>query len=92
MPGKISQGSECSECHGTGWVYWRDAEGIEYGRRCECGLIERQIMERKLSFANLPEAFANMELNTFCLDVYQKEDSRKIIATMEGTIKVGTIA
>lgn len=87
MPGKISQGSECPECHGTGWVYWRDAEGIEYGRRCECGLVERQIMERKLSFANLPEAFADMELNTFCLDVYRKEDSRKTIRQACSAVK-----
>ena len=87
MPEKISQGSECSECHGTGWVYWRDAEGIEYGRRCECGLVERQIMERKLSFANLPEAFADMELNTFCLDVYRKEDSRKTIRQACSAVK-----
>lgn len=87
MPGKISQGSECPECHGTGWVYWRDAEGIEYGRRCECGLVERQIMERKLSFANIPEAFADMELNTFCLDVYRKEDSRKTIRQACAAVK-----
>lgn len=77
----------CPVCHGSGWIYWRDNNGIEYGRRCGCGLVERQIMERKLEFANIPEAFKTLDIRSFRLDVYHKEDSRKAIANTCAAIK-----
>nr|WP_304058125.1 ATP-binding protein [Enterocloster clostridioformis] len=77
----------CPICHGTGWVYWKDSDGIEYGRRCGCGLVERQIMERKLEFANIPEAFKALDIRSFRLDVYRNEDSRKVILNTCAAIK-----
>lgn len=77
----------CPVCHGSGWIYWRDNNGIEYGRRCGCGLVERQIMERKLEFANIPEAFKTLDIRSFRLDVYYKEDSRKAIVNTCAAIK-----
>ena len=77
----------CPVCHGSGWICWRDNNGIEYGRRCGCGLVERQIMERKLEFANIPEAFKTLDIRSFRLDVYHNEDSRKAIANTCAAIK-----
>ena len=77
----------CPVCHGSGWIYWRDNNGIEYGRRCGCGLVDRQIMERKLEFANIPEAFKTLDIRSFRLDVYYKEDSRKAIVNTCAAIK-----
>ncbi|WP_242856773.1 ATP-binding protein [Clostridium sp. FS41] len=77
----------CPECHGTGWIYWRDSDGIEYGQRCLCGLVERQIMERKLEFANIPEAFKALDIRSFRLDVYRNEAGRKIIVNTCAAIK-----
>ena len=77
----------CPVCHGSGWIYWRDNNGIEYGRRCGCGLVERQIMERKLEFANIPEAFKTLDIRSFRLDVYRNEGSRKAIANTCAAIK-----
>lgn len=77
----------CPKCHGTGWVYWRDDAGIEYGSRCGCGLVERQIMERKLAFANIPEAFKALDIRSFRLDVYRGEGSRKVAMDACAAIK-----
>lgn len=73
--------SDCPVCHGSGWVFWRDDEGREYGKRCECGVVERQIMENKLEFANIPAAFKALELKTFRLDVYRQDESRQLNPT-----------
>ena len=79
--------SDCPVCHGSGWVFWRDDEGREYGKRCECGVVERQIMENKLEFANIPAAFKALELKTFRLDVYRQDESRKLIKDACAAIK-----
>ncbi len=87
-PGKDSKDSDsCPICHGTGWVFWRDDDGLEYGRRCECGLVERQIMERKLEFASIPEAFKALDIRSFLTDIYQKEGSRRVIRNTCAAIK-----
>lgn len=79
--------SDCPVCHGSGWVFWRDDECREYGKRCECGAVERQIMENKLEFANIPAAFKTLELKTFRLDVYRQDESRKLIKDACAAIK-----
>jgi DNA replication protein DnaC len=83
-----SQDSDvCPVCRGTGWKRWRDADGIEWGARCDCGLVERQILERKLEFANLPAAFQCLELKTFSLDAYRSTQGRKTAAQACAAIK-----
>ncbi|WP_417039449.1 ATP-binding protein [Clostridium porci] len=87
-PGKDLPDSDvCPICHGTGWVYWRDEEGRENGYRCDCGLVERQIADRKLEFANIPEAFKNLDIRSFDLGVYRKDESRKVIRNTGAAIK-----
>lgn len=83
----LADSDVCPRCHGTGWIFWRDDEGREYGKHCECGVVDRQIMERKLEFANIPAAFKALELKTFRLDVYQREESRKLIKDTCAAIK-----
>lgn len=88
LPGsKTCSVKNCPLCNGSGWIYWRDEEGREYGKRCECGLVERQIMEYKLQFASIPEAFKDLNLRSFRLGVYQREDSRRIIKDTCAAIK-----
>lgn len=77
----------CPICHGTGWIYWFDDEGRESGYRCDCGLVERQIADRKLEFANIPEAFKNLDIRSFDLGVYRKNESQKIIRNTGAAIK-----
>ena len=77
----------CPKCHGTGWIYWFDDEDRESGYRCDCGLVERQIANRKLEFANIPEAFRNLDIRSFDLGVYRKDESRKVIRNTGAAIK-----
>lgn len=87
-PGKGLMASDvCPKCHGTGWIYWFDDEGRESGYRCDCGLVERQIANRKLEFANIPEAFRNLDIRSFDLGVYRKDESRKVIRNTGAAIK-----
>ena len=77
----------CPKCHGAGWIYWMDEEGRESGYRCDCGLVERQIADRKLEFANIPEAFKNLDIRSFNLGVYRRDESRKVIRNTCAAIK-----
>lgn len=44
-------------------------------------------MERKLEFANIPEAFKRLDIRSFQLDVYSNEESRRVIANTCAAIK-----
>lgn len=74
----------CPICHGEEWIPVK-IDGIDYMKPCECR--ERAIMERRLKFANLPDAFCGMKLNSFRTDVYRKPESKALIATACKTVK-----
>lgn len=74
----------CPICHGEEWIPVR-IDGVDYMKPCECR--ERAIMERRLKFANLPDAFRGMKLNSFRTDVYRKPESKVLIATACKTVK-----
>lgn len=61
--------------------------GLEYGKLCACGIVDRRIMENKLAFANIPEAFRDMTLKTFRTDRYKKPESKKTIMQTCAAIK-----
>lgn len=83
----LADSDVCPRCHGAGWIFWRDDDGLEYGRRCDCGIVERQIMEHKLEFASIPEAFKTLDLRSFRVDVYRNDGSRRIIRDTCAAIK-----
>lgn len=63
---------ECEDCHGTGFVTYT-VNGYQYAQPCQCG-----INEKKKPLAELPEPFQSSRLQNFRLDLYTREDSRKI--------------
>ena len=71
---------ECEICHDTGIVMY-EKDGITYGGECSCGILNKQRMSNKLKFADIPDAFKEMKMSTFQSDVYNLEQSRKIINT-----------
>lgn len=79
MQKKTSTESKCPICNNTGWEPYTGEDGYEYMRHCRCGLIKKQIMARKLSFANIPNAFKDMRLSNFRKDIYRSVESVKII-------------
>lgn len=68
----------CPKCHGTGWELYIE-NGVEYARKCSCGYLDKEIMQSKLEFANIPSAFKDMRLKDFKLSVYRQEESRQIV-------------
>lgn len=67
----------CPICKGDEWVFREDVDGIGCARECECR--KRKTTERLLRFANIPEAFGGMDLQTFRTDIYKKPESLNVI-------------
>lgn len=68
----------CRLCGGDEWILTRDENGISHAAPCSCR--EKAIMSRRLRFAEIPEAFRGMTLQTFRNDVYRKPESRNQIS------------
>ena len=67
---------KCPLCKDTGWRIIPD-KGQGTMKECECGTAQRLIMERRLSFANIPNSFKGMTLNNFYVNIYRNDKSRK---------------
>lgn len=65
----------CPICKNVGWVIEPDG-GQGTAVECKCGLIKRESMRGRLSFANIPEAFKDIRLDSFRTDVYSDSDSQ----------------
>lgn len=63
----------CPVCGGTEWIL-ETMDGIEQAVPCKCR--EKNKMKRRMSFAEIPEAFKGMRLNTFRTSVYREPDSK----------------
>lgn len=74
-----SESEECPKCHGQGRYLYISPEGYEFARECDCGCLKREIMERKLRFANIPEAFKDFRMNSFSVSKYRSDNSKELI-------------
>ena len=70
-----STNNVCPICHNSGWEFLKDG-GQGTVRECVCGIRQKQIMNSRLSFANLPENFKNVRFNNFDTSVYEDVKSR----------------
>lgn len=61
---------KCPICRDTGIELYVADDGHEYARNCKCGLWQRERMNRMLSFADIPEAFAGLRLDSFDTSIY----------------------
>jgi len=73
-----SMDCDCPKCKGSGWEIVEE-NGNSYARECSCGIRKREVLGRKLRFANIPDAFADVRIENFRGDIYRREDSLKII-------------
>ena len=62
-------------CDDTGWEQYTE-NGYDFVRECKCGIRQKRIMNGRLSFANIPEAFVNVRIDSFNTDAYEEEKSR----------------
>ena len=67
----------CPICGGLEWTT-EMIDGVGYAFPCKCRA--KNMMKRRIRFAEIPEAFKDMHLNTFRSDVYKNSESKaKII-------------
>ena len=72
------QGSDvCPICEGREWIL-KIKDGVEIAVPCKCR--EKAVMSRRLRFADIPEAFRGMNLRSFRMDVYRKQESKKMVS------------
>lgn len=71
---------ECEICKGTGYE-WYEVDGKSFARDCSCGLRKRLAMKNKLQFAQLPDIYKDVDLENFKTDIYELEESKKIMET-----------
>ena len=64
----------------------KDENGCDWAKPCECR--KAKIENKRISFANLPEAFKGMMLENFHDDIYRQDKSRKDISILLKAIKV----
>lgn len=83
---ECSTNDECPICHGTGWEVIPDG-GQGTCMECKCGLRQRQIMNRRLSFANIPESFKDVRMSNFDETLYKDANSQNKIHTAVKAIK-----
>lgn len=67
----------CPSCGGDEFILCTDAEGRTVARPCRCR--EKAVMSRRLRFAEIPQAFRGLTLQTFRADAYREKESRRRI-------------
>lgn len=80
-----STNDECPICHGTGLEMIPDG-GQGTCRECKCGIRQKQIMNSRLSFANIPENFEDVRMSNFDEAVYKDADSQNKMCKAVGAI------
>lgn len=77
--------SKCPACGGDEWILKTDERGRDIAIECECR--KKGLLSRRMRFADIPEAFASMNLKTFKTDVYRKAESKPVIITACKTVR-----
>lgn len=65
--------STCPKCKDTGYIL-EYIDGHCLARKCDCGCLERQQLEKQRKFASIPEAFKDMRLSNFSTAKYENTD------------------
>lgn len=85
---KPNQEHICPICNGTGWEFYKDDNGVEWTRKCLCGLIDREQLAKKTDFAEIPPAFHDLRLASFRVDCYRDtETAGKMVDTIKYWLK-----
>jgi DNA replication protein DnaC len=72
----------CPLCQDTGWVPYVK-EGREYYGDCPNGCRTKMIKSNKLEFADIPEEFKHLTVESFNVDIYSSPDAREKAAMVK---------
>ncbi len=53
----------CPKCGGSMWIVWKDAQGYEIGRRCDC--FEPTMTKRRIANSGISDAFRSKGFKNF---------------------------
>ena len=72
----------CPKCGGSGWELFKDENGYDVARECDCGIRQKSIHENRLQFASIPEAYKDITLKDFSTRYYTgyNKDGAKAVA------------
>lgn len=73
-------------CDENGFIWVKDENGCDWAKPCICR--KEKIENKRISFANLPEAFKGMMLENFHNDIYRQDKSRKDINILLKAIRL----
>lgn len=79
--GCLTSRDTCPFCKGTGWEMAIEG-GYEVYRECRCGIRQKHIMDSRLSFANIPETFKDMRIQSFDVTAYEDDRSQSKAANI----------
>lgn len=55
-----------------------EKDGYSFMRKCSCGLLQHQIMDRKLKFAAIPKEFRDQTVDNFRTDCYFSPKNKEL--------------
>lgn len=70
-----SDDGKCPYCHDSGFEFADDG-GQGTCKPCRKGCYQKMLMNNRLSFANIPESFKDMRIDSFKTDIYTTQNSR----------------
>jgi DNA replication protein DnaC len=73
-------------CDQNGFIWYRNDEGYEVAKECVCR--KQKVESKRISFANIPEAFKGMMLDNFHNDIYRQKESQKVINILLKAIRL----
>lgn len=70
-----SDDGKCPYCHDTGFEFVDDG-GQGTCKPCRKGCYQKMMMNSRLSFANIPESFREMRIDSFKTNIYTTQNNR----------------
>lgn len=77
----------CPICGGSGWMERVGEGGYTVYAECSCGIRQRDILDGRLHFASIPDAFRGARLYQFDLNAYRDGRSRSMIGVSYDCIR-----
>lgn len=81
MEQTLQDSNICPYCKGSGWVF------VENNTVKSCRCREKEIESRKLRFADIPDNFKDMQLQTFSVAMYREAESKEKVKAACSMIK-----
>ncbi len=80
----------CKYCGGTGWemvIIERDGREEENYTKCRCRMLQNHIINCRIKFLDLPDAFKYHKMSSFKTNIYQTEQGKKAATAVCHAVK-----